>query len=1284
MQLKKLEMVGFKSFANKTDILFEPGVTCIVGPNGCGKSNVVDAIKWVLGTQSYKSVRGEEMMDVIFKGADGIAAAGYTEVSLTLDNGDHALPIEFDEVTITRRLHRDGVGEYLVNKNPCRLKDIRDLLYGTGIGADNYSIIEQGKIDKLITSDPKARRLVFDEAAGISKYRARRKETELRLEKVSGDLLRMGDLTREVQRQLRSVRGQAARASAYKRLQDEYREKKSKVVRHEFTGLQAEFAATLARIAEIETKKASLESDLAARRDEAAKADAELAGLDEKRAGLENELSAASSKAEFLQKTIADYENRKAELDSDRANAEGQRDEALRQLTSRRELKLEEERGRGELETEYAAVSARIEDAKTRLDDANRECRRLEQEIESRKNERAELAHKEAEYKAQRSQIESERQALVARAARVASQAALVEKELEELNARRVAEDMKRAGLEAEMADLKRRLDLEEAEMSRLRDELVKLDEELGALRSAKEARASRQSTLRELEMAYEGLGEGTRALLRAGLPGVRGTLADLIEANPEDVAVVENALGDAAGMIVVDTTEQAKAAASFARSHGRATIVSLDSCRPRMMTVRYTPGVNSRGHELVRCDDVVQPLVRALLGDVLVVDGVEDAEALSDLWPGSSRIVTRSGDVFDPNGSVTAGPKAGGPGLLSRRVELKKLEVEIEEFLKLISARESRKSECQDFLKAAEGRVKGLRQLGYDRHVAYTEVVVALQAVQKRHALAGQELMTARAEAKQIEALQAATAESAARMEALLRDLDALREQLGREAAVLTETQQKYSIARTELQNELNAQMVGRGQIEEKLRGADQSISRLEADIAQQEDVVRRSEESLANADARLASVMQEIERNRRDGEALAKELEERRAAVEALRTECDAAQARVTEANDKAGAIDQAIRGVEGEQNQFAIQKAQQEMTIQQCVEKAREELSIDLLGDAPPQEEGLDWETLCQEAEDLRSRINNFGNVNTVALDELKELEERDALMTTQAEDLERTKGQLEDLIRRINKESKELFDRTLEFVREQFGTIFRKVFGGGKADIIVQEEPGVEEMDRGLEVMARMPGREMLPISMLSGGQKSLTAFSLVMALFKANPSPFCILDEADAPLDEANVGKYTNIVMEHVNETQFIIISHRHPTMAIADVLYGVTMEQQGVSKRVSVDMHGQNLDVLRDRRDKLKALRAESTARKAAAMAEVKAAAGRAIDVEDAAAAAIAGATGTQTAVMEAPAAAEPKRKRRKSQEPALPGVAETTGEAAAEAAPLDPPKPEGEPPVQS
>jgi chromosome segregation protein len=643
---------------------------------------------------------------------------------------------------------------------------------------------------------------------------------------------------------------------------------------------------------------------------------------------------------------------------------------------------------------------------------------------------------------------------------------------------------------------------------------------------------------------------------------------------------------------------------------------VALDACR-NGGAAEYVPGVVARASELVSCDEAVRPLVRALLGDVLVVEGPDDAEALREMWPVHQTIVTRDGEVYDPRGLASAGPRAGGPGLLSRRAELKKLEAEIEEFLKLIAQKESRRAECGDLNRASEARLAELRQQSYEKRIALGEAAREMEQVEKRRGFLTGELDASRAEARQIEAQRQGAVESAARVDQLLSGLEGMKEQLAAEAAALAETQQRYEGSRGGLQEELTGLQVARGALEEKRRGVAARLDMVRGDMQAQEEAVRRGEGSLADLEARVASVVTQIDRHQTEAEALAKEIEARQSALDALQAERNAASERSDAAASKVRETEGAIASAQAEAGQLAVQRAQQEMTVQQGVERAREELGLDLAAaGAEPQEEA-DWEALAKQVQDLRSRIDNFGVVNLVALSELQELEDREKRMLAQVEDLEKGKLQLEELIRRINKESKELFDRTLEFVREQFHAIFRKVFGGGKADIVLQEEPGVDAMDQGLEVIARMPQRESLPISMLSGGQKSLTAFSLVMALFKANPSPFCILDEADAPLDESNVDKYTGIVTEFVAETQFIIISHNKRTMAIADVLYGVTMETPGVSKKVSVDLHGQNLEVLRDRREKLKAARAEAAGRKQAALAEVKAAAAQAIEIED-------------------------------------------------------------------
>ncbi|HEU4333619.1 MAG TPA: AAA family ATPase, partial [Candidatus Eisenbacteria bacterium] len=493
MQLKKLEMVGFKSFAEKTEIVFEPGVTCIVGPNGCGKSNVVDAVKWVLGTLSYKSVRGEEMLDVIFKGADGVGPAGMAEVSLTLENADRALPIEFDEVTITRRLHATGDGEYFLNGAACRLKDIRDLLYGTGIGADNYSIIEQGKIDRLVTSDPRQRRLVFDEAAGISRYRARKKETETRLDKVTQDLLRLNDIVREVQRELRSVRSQASRAARYRELQAAHRDRRIKLLLHEAKDLRDKGREISVRIGELETSKAAREAEMAGLRSELERVEAEQASLADRHAALTSDLSAATSRADYFEQALASARQRLDDLEESLERSRQERASAQAMLADKEARLAEAGQEREALAAEAAALAARSAETQAAFEEATNACRAASETLEARKAEAVERAQREARYRNELAQVRAESQANEALAQKAAEAARRVAAELYELQEKRGQCLVQRAHLDAVVTDLKRAMAANESAQARAKESIARVDGDLVRLRAAKERGESRR-----------------------------------------------------------------------------------------------------------------------------------------------------------------------------------------------------------------------------------------------------------------------------------------------------------------------------------------------------------------------------------------------------------------------------------------------------------------------------------------------------------------------------------------------------------------------------------------------------------------------------------------------------------------------------------------------------------------------------------------------------------------------------------------------------------------------
>ncbi len=1188
MQLKKLEMCGFKSFANRTEIVFDRGVTGIVGPNGCGKSNVVDAIKWVLGTLSYKSVRGDEMLDVIFKGAEGVAEMGFAEVSLTLDNSDRTLPVEFEEVTITRRLFKDGQGEYYINRAPCRLRDIRDLLYGTGIGTDNYSIIEQGKIDKLMLSNPRERRLVFDEAAGVSKYRARKRETENRLEKVTQDLLRIQDMAAEVQRQLRSVRAQAGRAALLNRLQEEWKQKRLRLLIHEHRSLAARGGEISARLGALAAEEERLRGELEARNGALEEARRLLEAENGRHAGLAAGLASLESEQGYMERSEEQAARRCGEL---REEIRAVDEERAAQETRARDLSRraeEEARLKAEVEAVAAARAAEADELAARLEDAARECARVSEELEARRSEAVELAHKGAQYRNELERLEREKAELEARAARLRQRRSALESELAGIKEKIARLGESRAAIQAEMADFTWRMQVEESELERLRAERGRLEDELVQLREGKDHRVARRETLRDLEMQLEGLESGARELLRERPDGVLGTVADLFEVAPGRVAAVEGALGQWAGAVVCGTEEQAGMAAEWirARGLGRTAIVSLEGCRAGALPEDELAagGILARADEWVSAGEPGIRVARALLGRTLVVQDASTAELIRREGLIDLPLVTPDGELFcGPGLRIAAGGRVA-PGLISRKIELRRLEEEIERFMALITDRERRREEADRRSGVAEEKLKLIRTKIYELTVAAGDMAKESEQLSVREQFQSVELRSVSEEIDAADGQAACAAARAASMETLLAQLAWLQSQVDAEIRSLSETLSKYESGREEIRGGLERARMECVKAGEQRMAVEKRLEMLKASSAEAVEAVARLDARLSEAAARLEAAEFEAARIRRQREEMARRLEEARSGVAEsagrrgeLAAACDAARA---EAERVAKGLELCVE----ESGRLKTEEAVHREKHESLKRRAGEELGVDLasMDDQGPEEEGVDWEAASREVEDLRAKIAGFGAVNTAALEELKDLEERDKSMTAQLEDLRESKAQLEDLIAQLNKESRELFDKMVEFVREQFNAIFRKIFGGGKADIVVEQAEGVDPMDQGLEIMAKPPQKELTSISLLSGGERALAAIALVMALFKANPSPFCLLDEADAPLDEKNVDRFAGLIREFASGTQFIVITHNKRTMAVCDTLYGITMEQAGVSKRVKVNLSGDgNLDFLK-------------------------------------------------------------------------------------------------------
>ncbi|MCE9582624.1 MAG: AAA family ATPase [Planctomycetes bacterium] len=1242
MQLKSLEMQGFKSFADRTQFAFDPGITGIIGPNGCGKSNVVDALKWVLGDLSAKSIRGEEMLDCIFNGSGNRQPAGFAEVSLTFDNSDGKLATEYLEVIITRRLYRSGESEYLINKQSARRKDILDLFMDTGVGTDAYSIIEQGRINVVLESSPKDRRALLDEAAGISRYRARKKESIARLERVDSDLLRLGDVLREMESQIRSLKIQAGKAQRYVQFQEEWRGKKTLLALISFDSLRAQFDAITARLVDargdrerVEGTIASLEQSArdAAHSEEEARA--AFAAAHGRREGAAKEVEACG-------KSIGDAESLAQHMEEQAAQAAA--DLEARQAEAA-ELARREREAREAIdaaEEQLAGIEREIESRESACAAAADAVRQVERERESKQRESLDAMHKRAQYRNDSATVEAQRRGLESQRVRAAEKAQRLRSEGSGLEGRIAGILAEKSGIDAEIARLKQEHTTSDARHKDARAASADAGRKLAEKREMLAKSQARLETYRDLERQMEGVGAGAKRLLEAakknGVAGFRGLVADLVEFDPAIALAAEAILGDRAQAAVFESVETMRAGLAIA--NGRVAMLALDrfrgsrivqqaetlgSCGADFLAAPEADPSNSdwlylaeqlnpefygatfgwlpggalpepeadffaqfavpTGPELVeqlfpektprgllsdfaKCAPEFRPLVAALCGRARIVGSREEALRLLAEGELDSPAATLEGDIVHPDGLVVAG--GARAGLIRRRAEAKalaadaeRLAVEAEECGKARAARVAEESEL-------EVRCQALRGDILDRSHDSIERKKEAEGVEARLSVIRGELEMSEREDSDAREQEARLAERALRLADLIAELESLEARLKEEAESLVQKAVAAAATADEARHALEALRVNRAQAQgrrdqaahaatdlaKQIRVAEAAASQAQVRIAECEGRHRAALDAVEERRARLTDLQQTLEEAARDAEAAE---DARKAAVGAARE----AAARKGEADTELRAAEQRITELQIEENKL---HSREEMLIG----KYREELGIDIREVTATMERdpNANEESLTNEVNELRRRLDNMGGVNPEAINELKEKEERFTYLKGQEQDLVGTKAQLEELIRKINRESRELLLATLEQTRINFNEVFRKLFGGGKAEIVTEE--GQDVLECGIDLLAKPPGKEPATIAQLSGGEKTMTVLAFIMALFMLKPSPFCVLDEVDAPLDEANVARFNDLIKHFATGTQFIVITHNKKTMACVRALYGVTMQERGVSKKVSV------------------------------------------------------------------------------------------------------------------
>lgn len=1185
MRLEKIVLNGFKSFADKTEFCFDPGITAVVGPNGCGKSNIVDAMKWVLGEQSAKSLRSGQMADVIFGGSGARKPLGRAEVVLCFADIDGQLLIGGQQLEVTRRLYRSGESEYLINNKTCRLKDIRELFMDTGIGTRAYSVIEQGQVEQLLHASKVDRRIIFEEAAGISKYKAHKKEALRKLEHTEQNLLRLADILSEVHKQLRSVKLQAGKARSYLKYSQRLKELRVNYSLAEFDKINTQSRDRKTSLAQLEDALGSMVAQVAGSETLLSELADEVIQTENQINRSDNSLVATTGKIEqhldrikFLGKRSEELQERKQ-----RACEEIQK---LREQVNRFAEALE--KYQGELEAGQQVIEQKSYESgqlEKIIDSVSMQCTSLESELEDEKSGIIDIVRRTAQLHNEIQSISTYRNSLSGQKERLSGRAKAAKAELEELLAQEAQHRARDGDIEKVLADSQQTLETERKKIEAISSELAVQREKLARSKEMRSALQRELTLLADMEDRREGLNNAVKNILgsqsETRLPDgqeenkpdyVQAILADIIKADVEYADAAEAALEGRTDAVVINKVGRLlEDKQRLEELEARVKFISTETSEPFVdsLDISKYPSVIGRVVEFVNFEAKYAPFVWGLLGRTLVVRSIQAAAELADRIGSEYRFVTLKGEVLEAKSSVNAGPLGKSTGLISRKSRLRELETNLADVNAEIAVIEKdiERNVLQN--EHLSRLCKDMRTAVYEANTEKTEVTSKLGLIRQniKRLTSEQPLISGEINVLAEQIAQSVQKEYDSKQK--LQELEAVSTQRNQR---VQELQDKLASGKKECElkkAELTEVRVSLGQVGEKIKAIRDTISALQGQM-------RQAEEGLTSAGSEVTNCGAEIEQSRRDilsCESIVSELfvqkEEEARRSTSLREKVQEllAQRNQTEQFVRQKRAEQAE--LEEQIHQVKLELSQLEVREADLVQRVQEELQIDLRQAYGNYEKAsIDWEEVRAEISELRDKIERLGNVNLDSITQQEELQKRDEFLSGQVEDLNKSKGQLEQLIRRINRESRERFRITFEQIRVNFQELFRKLFGGGRADIILEEPEDI--LESGLEIIARPPGKETRSISLLSGGEKAMTAIALLFAIFKTKPSPFCFLDEVDAALDEANNERFNLILQEFEKDSQFVVITHSKRTISIADVLFGITMQIQGVSKKIGV------------------------------------------------------------------------------------------------------------------
>ena len=1192
MHLNSIKIRGFKSFTEEVELILEPGITTIVGPNGCGKSNVSDAIRWVLGEQSARALRCTSMRDLLFNGGANFAPAQRTEVALRFSNvrgnpdtstQDAPAKLAFGspEIEVSRHLSRDGESRYLINQNPCRLRDISELFMDTGIGVDAYSVMEQSKIDLILNVRPEDRRFLFDEVAGITKYKHRKKTALRKLEQTEQNLVRINDVIQELQRETEALKEQAEQARHYHAQQAQLKQFELDLAHREYDKLRTDYI-------QAQTDLDAILSDVTAASEQLKSAEERIEGATDRQAELDAAiregqiaLREVETKIEQIERQIVLHRERQLNIQQQRQRAlhaleslKAQHTGALAQQRLRTQehqkleasFKIEKSRltARQQLLTQLAE---RISASKTSVQEAQAVLSEAATELAERERKRVAIEHELTSREGNINRLKENTEALTAELKTATDTHAEVQR----------AETQ----LKAELLQMEVERDKVEVELGENQNALRKIETEIRGLQNTLGSSVSRLRSLQELQSAYEGYYAGVRAIMQAKshysdqFRGVCGVVAELLTMESEYEVAIEVALGSAVQNVITETAEDAEKGIAFLKKHraGRVTFLPLDILRKRRFDdnpLLKQPGVIGIAEELVDYDLKYEIAMQHLLGNTLVIQDLDAAIALTRRFRPNARLVTLDGELINTSGAITGGQTSQQKGGLLRRArELEELEDKIGQLTRSNNQMDQKRKAYAATIANLQKTRQTLTARWQDKRVEKASLTKDMEQANLQVTRLKQQLAAVEAENRELRKAVTVSRQEQGTLETEITALTQKTTRTQRWIERMSEQIESEDRKRSEVADtcqEMEVFLAGQHQKLESLASELQTLEKTQQrttkEIADQQAVIDSDEQTRIDLGEQVAKAQREflhLEGDRAEAESHVDELTEEREnllqEVTVLQKEMRATRRRFEQQNRA--------------RHKLEVTTTQLEMRIKSVSTRIHDkyQISIDALPPLVMDEQAMDEIDLLDNIEKLKAELAAMGAVNLKAIEAYEEHKKRHDFLVSQREDVQQSIQSTYQAIQKINQTSRDVFLETFEQVQTNFQEVFTQLFGGGETELLLTDPSNV--LDSGIDIIARPPGKRPQSITQLSGGERSLVAIGLLFAVFKIKPSPFCVLDEVDAALDEANVLRFANLIRAYTENTQFVIITHNRRTMEIADAMYGVTMEQAGISKIVS-------------------------------------------------------------------------------------------------------------------